>query len=605
METATASQHFVELSPASHLDTIHNSQSWSLHQSWCRENLQMRNAMNRHSLIPRPHLQKAQRNNLGFSMTEMLVAVSAGVLIMGAGSMALRSTGGLISDSKQRAVLRQNTNNGMRLLRSEVERSLHLIVNSNAQSTPEGDAFHLGSKRYEDLLSHCRQNAPQSLFVPAFGIKMASTELIEPVLYGFSVSPMSSGYSLMRCGAPMDDNGAYIQSTSTDKTDRKEFLGVVIDNIAQMDCAKTTDDKGNTIFLDTTCDGAGNDDLEITTSQVDILQAMQNNIGEGEGLLFSTNTEGEIVTPEVSFRQPALRIQTDSTLKLLKFIDPNPQDQGRTYSYLALENSGKTTTTQPLYLAAYARADKRLGQYGSDEGLQNITIFQDITSDHIRFVLDGSGSMSACIIWDDKQSTTGSRKFWNGNGYIWTNQVCSLTRMETLIDELYALVSALKDDTKIGLEMFSSSSGENHNREWTLSKSNLARLGDSGVRESAQQWVIGLDDVENVGNWGGTIPWPALKRAFADEQADTVYFLSDGIPNSFSNNGLPSNVSGSDEVVNYFSSLNTRRDEENHPKLIVNTIALGLTSDWMKSFSERNNGKYMQYDSESLSEVDN
>ena len=538
-------------------------------------------------------------------MTEMLVAVSAGVLIMGAGSIALRSTGGLISASKQRAVLRQNTNNGMRLLRSEVERSLHLIVNSNAQSTPDGDAFKLSSKRYEDLLNHCRENAPQSLFVPAFGIKMASTELIEPVLYGFSVSPMSSGYSLMRCGAPMDDNGAYIQSTSTDKTDRKEFLGIVIDNIAQMNCAKTVDDQGNLLVLDNTCDDSGDDDIEPTTSLFQILQEMQNNAGDGQGLPFSTNSVGEIVTPEVSFRQPALRIQTDSSLKLLKFIDPNPQDQGRTYSYLALESSGKTTTTQPLYLAAYARADKRLGQYGSDEGLQNITIFQDITSDNIRFVLDGSGSMSACIIWDDKQSNTASRKFWNGSGYIWTNQVCSLTRMETLIDELYALVSALKDDTKIGLEMFSSDSGENHNREWTLSKDNLARLGDIGVRESAQEWVISLDDVENVGNWGGTIPWPALKRAFADQQADTVYFLSDGIPNSFSNNGLPSNVSGSDEVVDYFSSLNIKREENSHPKLIVNTIALGMTSEWMKEFSEQNNGKYMQYDSESLGEVEN
>ena len=167
------------------------------------------------------------------------------------------------------------------------------------------------------------------------------------------------------------------------------------------------------------------------------------------------------------------------------------------------------------------------------------------------------------------------------------------------------MLAPLKDDARIGLEMFSSSSGENHNREWTLSRNNLARLGDSGVRESAQEWVISLDDVENVGNWGGTIPWPALKRAFADEQADTVYFLSDGIPNSFKNNGLPSNVSGPDEVVNYFSYLNTQRDENNQPKLIVNTIALGLTSDWMKEFSEQNNGRYMQYDSESLSEVEN
>lgn len=541
----------------------------------------------------------------GFSMTEMLVAVSAGVLLLGASGIALRSTGGLISDSKQRAVLRQNTNNGMRLLRSEIERSLHLIVNSNSSTTPTGEAFQLGSQRYSDLVGHCRAKAPQEIFLPAFGIKMASTELKEPVLYGFSVSPMSNGYSLMRCGAPMDDTGAYIQSTSTDKADRKEFLGVIIDNIGLMTCAKNADDQGNLVVIDNTCDGDGDDDVAATTSLVDILKSMQNDAGSGQGLLFSSNQAGEIVTPEVQYKQPALRIQTDSTLKLLKFIDPNTRDEGRNYSYLAIENSGAITTTQPLYLAAYARADKRLGQYGSDEGLQNITIFQDISSSQIRFVLDGSGSMSACIVWDDQQSTTGSRKFWNGNGYIWTDQVCSLTRMETLIDELYALVSALPDHTMIGLEMFSSGSGKNHNQQWTLSEQNLARLGDSGVRTSAQEWVISLDDVENVGNWGGTIPWPALQRAFADQEADTVYLLSDGEPNSFNGNGLPSNIYGQDAVVNHFTQLNAKRAEDDKPKLIVNTIALGLTSNWMREFSEQNNGKYMQYDSESMKEVGN
>ena len=60
--------------------------------------------------------------------------------------------------------------------------------------------------------------------------------------------------------------------------------------------------------------------------------------------------------------------------------------------------------TSALVLAAFARADKRLGGYGDDDGLQNITIFKDITSKHVRFILDGSGSMSACILWGDTKS---------------------------------------------------------------------------------------------------------------------------------------------------------------------------------------------------------
>ena len=553
---------------------------------------------------PFQNLRKSnQAKCAGFGMTEMLVAISAGVMVVGAGGVALRTTGGLINASTQRAVLRQNTNNGMRLLRSEVERSLHLIVNTDAETTPESDDFDLGARKYQDLLSHCRSQAQQQgmqIFLPLVGIKMAPTELVEPVLYGYSLSNKSNGYILSRCGAPLDKTGAYVK-TSNDGI-RNEFLATVIDNIGQMDCAKTTDAQGNLLYLDNSCDG-GNDDLPQDTTLAQILQSMQTNAGNGEGLLLSTNSNGEIVSPEVRYRQPALRIQTDSTLKLLKFIDPNKRDNGRTYSYLAIENNGRTTTTQPLYLAAYARADKRLGQYGSDEGLQNITIFKNIDSNHIRFVLDGSGSMSACIIWDDETSSNGSRKFWGGNGYIWTNQVCALTRMETLIDELYALVSALPENTQIGLEMFSSSNGYNHNNQWSLSENNLARLGDSGVRESAQEWVLSLDDVENVGNWGGTIPWPALKRAFDDQGADTVYFLSDGVPNSFSGNGLPSNVYNENRVVNYFTDLNVTRDQSGDPKLIVNTIALGLKSDWMQQFSEKNNGNYIQYDSESLSEV--
>ncbi len=541
----------------------------------------------------------------GFGMTEMLVAISAGVMVVGAGGIALRTTGGLINASTQRAVLRQNTNNGMRLLRSEVERSLHLIVNTDAENTPERDDFDLGSKKYKDLLTHCRTQAQQQgmqIFLPLVGIKMAPTELVEPVLYGYSLSNKSNGYIMSRCGAPLDKTGAYIK-TSNDGV-RNEFLSTVIDNIGQMDCAKTTDAQGTLLYLDNSCDG-GNDDLPEDTTVAQILQNMQTNAGNGEGLLLSTNSNGEIVSPEVLYRQPTLRIQTDSTLKLLKFIDPNKRDKGRTYSYLEIENNGRTTTTQPLYLAAYARADKRLGQYGSDEGLQNITIFKNIDSNHIRFVLDGSGSMSACIIWDDETSSNGERKFWGGNGYVWTNQVCALTRMETLIDELYTLISTLDANKQIGLEMFSSSKGVNHDNQWTHSKDNLARLGNSGVRVSAQEWILSLDDEENVGKWGGTIPWPALRRAFDDKGADTVYFLSDGEPDSFSGDGLPGDVNNQNEVVSYFTDLNESRDQSEEPKLSVNTIALGLQSNWMQQLSEENNGNYMQYDSESKSEANN
>ena len=66
-------------------------------------------------------LLKSEKNRskiaLGFGMTEALIALTAGTVIVGAGAVALRSTGSLIGQAKDKAVLRQNTNNGMRLLR--------------------------------------------------------------------------------------------------------------------------------------------------------------------------------------------------------------------------------------------------------------------------------------------------------------------------------------------------------------------------------------------------------------------------------------------------------------------------------------------------------
>merc|ERR1711907_71863 len=201
-----------------------------------------------------------------------------------------------------------------------------------------------------------------------------------------------------------------------------------------------------------------------------------------------------------------------------------------------------------------------LGGYGDDDGLQNITIFKDITSKHVRFVLDGSGSMSACILWGDKR-TGNNRKYYNpdSGGFITTDKYCHITRMETLQQELRTMIAGLPDDTNISLEMFSSPGYNNHDEIWSLSKDGLVRLGGNGVRDSALQWVNTLDNVSNVRDWGGTIPWPGLSRAFDDNEADTLYFLSDGQPNSFSDNSFDSKVNTKSEVVDYYVSENEKR----------------------------------------------
>lgn len=522
----------------------------------------------------------------GFGLTETLVALSAGALVIAGGALTLRTTGGLINQSSNKSILRQNTTNGMRLLRAEVERSLHIIVN-NSDDPDLDQRFKLDSSQYSDTMTKCQDLAvgKNTVFQPIFGIKMAT--LNSPIIYGYGISPTTRGYDIVRCGAPIDTEGKYVEGEVS-----KEFLSVVIDQLGVMGCAK--DDNNN--IIDPTCDPDSEDNVDEKLLS-DVLQSM----GPIE---FSRDTDSPLRTPVPTKKQPALRVETDSSLKLVKFIDPNPSDPNIQSSYLQIIKNGSSVGTQPLYLAAFARADKRLGGYGDDDGLQNITIFKDITSKHVRFVLDGSGSMSACILWGD--TWTGEYKKYyspDSSGYITTTRYCHITRMETLQQELRTMVSDLSDDTNISLEMFSAPGGKNHEQRWELSKDGLIRIGGIGVRESALNWVNTLDDVSNVGEWGGTIPWPGLSRAFGDTNADTVYFLSDGQPNSFSDSSLGGEVSSAEEVVSYYALENNKRASNNHPSLVVNAIALGIESNWMEDLSTKTGGNYMQYDRKTLSEV--
>ena len=521
----------------------------------------------------------------GFGLTETLVALSAGTLVVVGGSMAVRTTGSLINQSSTKSILRQNTTNGMRLLRSEVERSLHIIINNSNSELDE--RFQLSSAQYEDTMNNCQVLASNknSIFKPIFGVKMA--KLNSPVLYGYGISSTSKGYDLIRCGAPLNTDGEYIEDEMSN-----EFLSVVIDQIGAMGCAK--DSELN--IIDPTCNE--NHENNVDSKSLSEVLEMMNRVE------FSGGDDAPLRTPVPTHKQPALRVETDSSLKLIKFVDPNPADPNITSSYLQVKNNGRTITTQPLYLAAFARADKRLDGYGDDNGLQNITIFKDITSKHVRFVLDGSGSMSACILWGNTRTGV-DQKYYDPNqgGYFVTDWHCHITRMETLQQELRTMISDLDKDTNISLEMFSAPGGKNHEQIWELSKNGLTRIGDLGVRESALNWVNTLDDVDNVSDWGGTIPWPGMSRAFDDTATDTVYFLSDGQPNSFQHSSLKNNDNTANGVVNHYISENTVRLAKNKTPLKVNTIALGIKSEWMEELSSQTGGNYMQYDRKTLSET--
>ena len=73
--------------------------------------------------------QKVAQSNGFTGLTEVMIAAGVGTLLIMASGAALRSTGTLINQSEGKSTLRQNAINGLRLMRSEIERSMHLVLN--------------------------------------------------------------------------------------------------------------------------------------------------------------------------------------------------------------------------------------------------------------------------------------------------------------------------------------------------------------------------------------------------------------------------------------------------------------------------------------------
>ena len=145
----------------------------------------------------------------GFSLPEVLVAASAGVVLIGASTLALQSTGSLINKMDQKAALQQNTTSGKKLMRAEIERSLHLLINTNQKPAENLAHTDINHSDYQESLRQCNTLAEQTnkVFQPIFGVKMA--ELNQPVFYGLSTSNTGRGYSIQRCGASMSLDGRY------------------------------------------------------------------------------------------------------------------------------------------------------------------------------------------------------------------------------------------------------------------------------------------------------------------------------------------------------------------------------------------------------------
>ena len=500
---------------------------------------------------------QAKQFNAGFAtLTELMVAGLATTVVIGASTLGLRTTGQLIDKSGDVATLRQNTVNGQRLMRSEIERSIHLLINNSDEFKASQQHLDITHNRYLDTISECKTLANDRGFNPIFGAKIV--ELINPVIYGVSTSKSSNSYSIVRCGAPLLMDGSYSETEEL-------FLSVIIGNLGSIPCNSSQ--------------------CQDPPSLISTLEQINFSFTDGHTSFRTTH-------------EPALRVETDETYKLVKFVDPTAADPSVDKiwaSFLDKKKSEKSFVRHNLFFTAFARADKQVDLDGDGHrgGVLSGAFFQNITSKKVRFVVDGSGSMSACVLWGEGRGRW--KKYYDPRQgrYISTDRICALTRMKALQNELTFLLNELDDDTRIGLRSFSSSGYTNH-KTWDNFGTDLVRLGGEGVRESAITFVNTLDNYSPT-NWGGTDPWNAIKAAFNDPDTDALYFLSDGQPNR---DRLGGYWGSSDEqsTADYYSLLNTGRDIS----LKVHTTALGLNSLWMQKLAEQTGGGYNQKDGSNL-----
>ena len=490
----------------------------------------------------------------GFGISEVVIATSAGIILIGASTLAMRSTGSLINKMDVKAGLQQNTSSGKRLMRSEIERSLHLLIESEAP--PPKNLYHtyIHNEDYKNSLQQCKDRAEQmgQVFNPVFGIKMA--ELNQPVYYGLSLSSNGQGYAIKRCGASMHLDGRYQEN-------KRPSISMMIDDIGIVRCGS---DQPDCVI----------DPLKKKTPLKKIAATIS----------FSFKDDK---TPERFTREPAVRLMTDANRKLIRFIDPTSDKDKIKTSFLKVDAVNKEITTHPFYFVAYARADKRVDNSQNNGEVLNGLFFRNVSSKRMRFLVDGSGSMSACILWG---SGYGNRKiYWGGRYYFWSRRSCALTRMESLQHELISILQELPDDTKIGIRSFSSPGYQNH-RNWDESTKSLVQIGNDGMRDSAIAFVNTLDDGYAY-RWGGTDPWVGLDEAFADNNTDTLYFLSDGEPNYDRTRGRWTTADHT-STASHYSALNNGRGTA----LKVNTIALGLQSNWMQTLAGKTTGDYLHID---------
>jgi len=511
---------------------------------------------------------KAQHHAAGYGLAELIISVAAGSVLITGTAIGMRSISSSMDASDRLTSLRNSATTGLRLLRAETQRSLHLMFlnqpNEDGVGQEQKNLTQLSHSDYDQSLTDCATLAEENNnnFKPAFGMKMA--ELDHPVIYGLGLARNTKNFALLRCGPALSGDGRYEVE--------KVILSSVLENIGITPCI----------------DACSGDDLSTALQKLDLT-------------LDNENRNASRAYPE-----PAFAFETDEAAKMLRLVDPTDATDAVLHSFLQPPGVKRSLRVNLNFLA-YARADKvnrdesslltNNGSNANFPGTNGLSGCNDdggctffgipVDSKAIQLIVDGSGSMSTCIAWGNNY-TAKNRTYYNGSRYFRTRQNCLMTRMESLQTELRSLIESLENGTQVSLQSFSSPGYYNHR---SLRDGQLITLDDIS-REEVLEFVSSLS-ASPVTNWGGTRPWDSLNLAFSNNEATAIFFMTDGDPNYDRNGGRWSNRDFQ-PTANTYINLNSKPNRSQ--PLEVNTVSVGQNSEWLKLISQGANGIYKMID---------
>jgi len=167
-----------------------------------------------------------------------------------------------------------------------------------------------------------------------------------------------------------------------------------------------------------------------------------------------------------------------------------------------------------------------------------------VRTDRVCFVLDASGSM------DSVDAASKEKR----------------TRLEVAKAELLAAVARLSDKARVNVVLFDT--------KWRQWQKSAVPLGAAN-RKGLERYVTGQKTAGHTNLYGG------LEAALADAGIDTVYLLSDGIPDRGS-------YTRTATILRAVRRLNQTR------RVAIHTIAVGLDSELLNALAAENGGRHVR-----------